>query len=81
MSKPMPCFRCDSPTEAAMPGTVNQPYAATAFMTQGHYGSTVFDPMDGTWLEINICDDCLKAHSEKVLHFLRPKKAIKWEAP
>ena len=37
----------------------NEPYAATAFVTHGHYGSTAFDPMDGTFLEINVCDPCL----------------------
>lgn len=37
----------------------NQPSAGTAFFTHGHYGSTAFDPMDGTFLEINICDPCL----------------------
>ena len=49
----------------------NQPYEATCFMTQGHYGSTFFDPMDGSYLEINVCDECLtKAKAEnKILRY------------
>lgn len=42
----------------------NQPYDGTAFTSYGHYGSTVFDPMDGTFLEINICDEDLKKASK-----------------
>lgn len=38
----------------------NQPSDGLAFSTRGHYGSTVFDPMDGSSLEINVCDPCLE---------------------
>jgi hypothetical protein len=41
----------------------NQPAEGTAFQSQGHYGSTVFDPMDGSYIEINVCDDCLRKHA------------------
>lgn len=37
----------------------NQPDEGLAFTSFGHYGSRVFDPMDGTWLEVNVCDRCL----------------------
>lgn len=37
----------------------NQPYGGLAFTSGGHYGGTRFDPMDGSFLEVNICDDCL----------------------
>lgn len=36
-----------------------QPDSGLSFMTKGHYGSTVFDPMDGSYLEICVCDRCL----------------------
>jgi hypothetical protein len=39
---------------------VVHPIGGTAFRTYGHYGSTVFDPMDASFLEIVICDTCLK---------------------
>lgn len=38
-----------------------QPSGGLCFMTYGHYGSHIFDPMDGsTFLEVVICDDCVK---------------------
>lgn len=46
-----------------------QPMGGTAFSTSGHYGSTVFDPMDSTALEIVICDGCLSAAIETPLVF------------
>lgn len=39
---------------------VVHPIGGTAFRTYGHYGSTMFDPMDASFLEIVICDTCLK---------------------
>lgn len=36
------------------------------FRTYGHYGSTVFDPMDGAYLDIAICDDCVMKNIDKV---------------
>lgn len=64
---PIPCFVCGKPLEEVADEGVNQPHEATVFITNGHYGSTVFDPMDGTWLELNICDPCLLERSKKVL--------------
>ena len=67
----MNCIVCDKPLRNAAPEEIsqNQPSGGTAFQSRGHYGSTVFDPMDGTYLEVNICDPCLtKAGAEgKVL--------------
>jgi hypothetical protein len=37
------------------------PMDGTHFITYGHYGSTVFDPViDGTHLDILICNSCLE---------------------
>lgn len=57
----LPCAVCGKQLEAALgnAGGVNQPYAGTAFSTPGHYGSTIFDPMDGSTIEITICDSCV----------------------
>ena len=43
----------------------NQPEGGTGFVTHGHYGSTVFDPMNGNTLSISICDDCLTTAGEQ----------------
>lgn len=58
------CIICDVSLrnwdEAYEPHNVQvHPIGGTAFRTYGHYGSSVFDPMDATFLEIAICDDCL----------------------
>lgn len=37
-----------------------QPKGGLAFSTHGHYGSGYFDPMDGSYLEIAICDECIE---------------------
>jgi hypothetical protein len=65
------CFKCGVTLEPAFrEDTGNQPYAGTTFISYGHYGSTVWDP-PGTghrFLEINICDRCLVAGKDAVLH-------------
>jgi hypothetical protein len=37
------------------------PISGTVFRTYGHYGSGVFDPMDASYMEIVVCDGCLKS--------------------
>lgn len=72
--EPLKCIVCGFQPEAAVPGPVNQPYAATTFHTNGHYGSTVFDPMSPGGLhtlEINVCDKCLKRKAKEGLILYR----------
>lgn len=64
--------------------SVIHPINGTAFRTYGHYGSTVFDPMDGSFLEIVICDNCLKdnidyAYPQKQ-HPHSTEEYVKWMA-
>lgn len=76
----LPCLGCGKPLasifELPLPesGFVNYPSDATIFTTHGNYGSTVFDPGDGSALVINICDACLlQAQVEgRVLFLPRP---------
>lgn len=42
------------------------PMGGLHFQTYGHYGSTVFDPMDGSSLDIAICDDCVKKNYNRI---------------
>lgn len=58
------CIVCELEVEnlgQVISGDANivQPLAGTAFRTYGHYGSTIFDPMDGSYLDIVLCDTCL----------------------
>ena len=59
------CIVCSRDFESACAEGDNQPYGGTTFITEGHYGSTVFDPMDGSFLEINVCDPCLVEASKR----------------
>lgn len=54
---PLPCAICKKELEAITPGN-NHADDANAFRAHGQYGSTKFDPVDGSWLEVNICDEC-----------------------
>lgn len=73
----LPCIVCRGRLFNVCRDSENQPSEGTAFMTYGHYGSTVFDPMDGTALEINICDSCLtQAGHDGVVAWERRYKPI-----
>lgn len=59
---PVPCVICGQTFKDAMPESGpnrNQPSDGTAFTSNGHYGSTVFDPFNGSMIEVNFCDPCL----------------------
>ena len=61
MSQALPCIRCGKELKNVFEDAENQPSDGTAFITYGHYGSTVFDPMDSSsCLELNVCDECLR---------------------
>ena len=45
---------------------VVHPIGGTVFRAYGNYGSSVFDPMDASYLDIVICNKCLKDRMEHV---------------
>jgi hypothetical protein len=59
----MSCVICKKFVE-----TMNEfhPVGGLHFRGHGHYGTTVFDPMDGTSLDICICDECLLEHKTNI---------------
>lgn len=57
------CFRCNIELEDF---SYVQPLKGLAFISYGHYGSEYFDPMDGSTIEIVICDNCLKQNKESI---------------
>ncbi len=80
--KQLNCIVCNKELEPALPEPEhNQPYGGTSFTSQGHYGSTVWDPMDGSSLEINVCDECLvkAAYKDQVLHLTAPQRQSLWK--
>lgn len=73
----LPCVVCHQQLKNVDNSAANQPDEGTAFMTYGHYGSTFFDPMDGSYLEVNICDPCLELlTAEKSIMFGRNKVRV-----
>jgi hypothetical protein len=69
----LPCIVCREPQEAVWDYEL-QPSEATAFRTQGHYGSTAFDPMDLSELVIVVCDECLdKAGRDQIVALDQPR--------
>lgn len=55
------CVGCGALLVNMMEGEGIQPMRGLAFSTGGHYGSSVFDPMDGSRIQIVVCDECLRA--------------------
>lgn len=54
----MVCFKCGAEIG-------DEDMAGTAFRSFGNYGSTVFDPFDGSYLDIAICNGCLSEHAAR----------------
>lgn len=76
MTDTIPCFKCEEPMQRAFEGGYElQPDAGLHFDTGGAYGSTVFDPMDGSSLNILICDDCIVEAARKG-HVLLDQKTV-----
>lgn len=65
-NKTLPCFACGRSLLNVFPTSENQPDGGTAFRTLGHYGSTFWDSFDGTELILNVCDECLGAHLDRL---------------
>lgn len=84
MAEPvLPCLVCGRVLVNVFPeevrplsATAQQPEDAVSFRSPGQYGSTVFDPQDETYLEINVCDGCLRQRAGWVL-LCRPGRAVR----
>jgi len=66
----IPCIKCGAELESFSTHN-NHPVHGIEFTTYGHYGTTVFDPMDASELIVNICDPCMveAIEQKRVLHF------------
>lgn len=62
----LPCFKCGRVMLNAFEEADNQPSEGTEFRTEGHYGSTFWDPFDGEELVLNVCDRCLREHCRRL---------------
>lgn len=62
----LPCLVCGRTLRNAWDGADNQPSEGTEFRTYGHYGSTFWDSMHGEQLVLNVCDNCLRTHKDRL---------------
>lgn len=77
--QPIVCIACSMTLKGA-PGNDFQPMGGLAFVSYGHYGTTFFDPMDGTSIEIAVCDECLQKAEEmkRIRHNSNRNMAYSW---
>lgn len=59
LGKAVPCAVCGMELQG-QEHSENQAVEGLYFRSFGAYGTTVFDPMDGHFIEINVCDECLR---------------------
>jgi hypothetical protein len=62
----LPCLMCGKALLNSFEDSINQPEEGTEFTTYGHYGSTFWDSFEGEELVLNVCDDCLRKHPERL---------------
>jgi hypothetical protein len=76
------CLRNIESSIADDANSLHQPSVGTSFTTRGHYGSTVFDPMDGREvLDITVCDLCMLERSSRgVITHVKDGNAQRWDA-
>jgi len=76
MSNVLPCIVCGRKLN---PVFNCQPSIGTTFISHGQYGSTVFDPMTGDYLEVNICDPCVltAVENQKVFWYDRENERVR----
>lgn len=87
LTLPLPCFACGKVLQCVWGEGSFQPADAVIFSSPGTYGSAAFDEMDGSSLMLNICDDCLRAHADRValsvpVRVAKPDPILsRWEPP
>lgn len=76
--KTLRCIKCEKQMRNFSNGC-HQPDNGLGFHTRGAYGSTYFDPMDGSYLELSICDDCVQeADAKGLVHHGEPDPRHSW---
>lgn len=66
------CFCCEKSLKSDSDSFQSPPLNATAWETNGNYGSKLFDPIYDDRLEIYICDECLRKKA-KFAYFFKVK--------
>jgi len=81
------CFCCDKELDAEFPLddplTLSPIYDGLIFRASGNFGSTIFDPMptcQEEYLQVIICDDCIKRKAKRVTRIHNIERTITSEA-
>lgn len=83
MERPMICACCFKDLECVEEDLPYQPYDANIFNSHGHYGSTLYDPVNiREVLSLSICSACMLKAAEhgaitKVTEVLRPSEYLR----
>ena len=73
------CFCCEKSLKSDSDSFQSPPLNATAWETNGNYGSKLFDPIYDDRLEIYICDECLRKKAKFAYFFkVKIKKRISY---
>lgn len=72
----LPCFVCGITLRNVFTRSDNQPTRGTEFRTYGAYGSAFWDSLDGEELVLNVCDECLRAHTERLAQHKRYRPVV-----
>jgi hypothetical protein len=72
----LPCIVCGEDLHG-LDHRQNHPNNGLEFTATGHYGTRVFDPMNGDRLAINVCDPCMDIAIERdmVGHYVGNKRS------
>lgn len=70
-SESFPCIICGIKLYRENEDYIAQPRNGVVCSTHGNYGSTAYDPLDGTSLVFNICDPCLRMTRDNKMLFER----------
>ena len=67
MQTVLPCVVCGCELRPIISTDVadNHPSGALSFQSEGQFGSVEYDPLDGSYIEINICSPCLRRLGQK----------------
>ena len=71
----IPCIVCGTELNRVFHDNIAQPDDGLNFEARGHFGSTTFDPIDETYLTINVCDPCVKKSAEAGRIYYQPMDA------
>jgi hypothetical protein len=89
VDQPLPCIVCGTQPKSVSPGSdfFWQPLKAVMFDAgSGNYGSSVWDEMGDRSMWINVCDECLVSHKDRVavVRKIRTRPEVKfamWQGP